>query len=88
MAEISNSVCQTARLATLDELLKTTVRLYFNPPPARDTLRAWLDAAKVPRFKSNPTAKRGGGPCYYQVSAVEKLFRARTMTVRLAQVFA
>ena len=69
----------SARLATLDRLLETVIPLFLDPPPSRDTVRALLDAANVPRFKTNPTAKRGGGPCYYSVSAVEKLFRSRTL---------
>jgi hypothetical protein len=70
-----------ARAATLDELLKTVVPLFITPAPSRDTLRVWLDNAGVSRFKANPCAKRGGGPVYYSVSAVEKLFRNRTMGV-------
>jgi hypothetical protein len=68
-----------ARLATIDQLLKTTVLLFLDPPPSRETLRDWFDAAKIPRFKSNPAAKRGGGPCYYSVAHVEKLLRSRTL---------
>ncbi len=64
-----------ARAATIDELLTNTVPNYLAPPPSRDTLRSWLDEARIPRFKSNPTAKRGGGRVYYNVAAVEKLFR-------------
>lgn len=72
-----------ARLATLDELLKTTVPAFLSPSPSRDTLRTWLDDAKVPRFKANPLATRGGGPCYYQVAGVEKLLRSRTLPGKL-----
>ncbi len=74
-----DSTPTNARLATLDRLLETTVRNYSDPVPCRDALRGWLDDARVPRLKSNPTAKRGGGPVYYQVSAVEKMLRARTL---------
>jgi hypothetical protein len=80
MTVTSNS---NARLATLDQLLQTTLPAFLDPVPSRDTLRTWLDAAKVPRFKSNPTAKRGGGPCYYQVAGVEKLLRNRTFPGKL-----
>jgi hypothetical protein len=69
----------TARLATLDELLKVTIPVFLSPPPSREVLRDWFDDAKIPRFKSNPCAKRGGGPVFYSVSAVEKFFRDRTM---------
>ncbi len=67
------------RLATLDKLMETTIAMFMDPVPGRDTIRDWLDMAKVPRFKANPLAKRGGGPCYYDVSAVEKLLRGRMM---------
>ena len=74
----------TARAATIDELLSNVVPNFLQPPPSRDTLRAWLDAANVPRMKSNPHAKRGGGPCYYSVPAVEKLLRSRMLPGRIA----
>ena len=56
-----------ARLATLDGLLETVIPAFLNPPPSRETLRAWFDAARIPRFKANPSAKRGGGQVYYSV---------------------
>ena len=71
-----------ARLATLDQLLQTTIPAFLSPCPSRETLRAWFDAGRVPRFKSNPTAKRGGGPVYYSVAGVEKLMRSRTLSCR------
>jgi hypothetical protein len=52
--------------------------------PSRETLRAWFDQARIPRFKSNPTAKRGGGTVFYSVSAVEKFLQSRTLPCRLA----
>ena len=61
-----------ARLATLEQLLETTIPAFLSPPPSRETLRAWFDAARIPRFKSNPTAKRGGGTVFYSVAGVEK----------------
>ena len=74
-----NAQQQTARLATLDQLIETTLPNFIAPIPSRETLRAWFDAAGIPRFKANPTAKRGGGPCFYSVAGVEKLLRSRTM---------
>ena len=68
-----------ARLATLEELAKTTIPAFLSPVPSGSTLRAWFDSAKIPRFKSNPLAKRGGGPVYYSTSAVEKFLRSRTL---------
>jgi hypothetical protein len=68
-----------ARLATLPELEKTTLPVFINPIPSRETLRAWFDAARVPRFKANLVAKRGGGVVYYSVASVEKFFRSRTL---------
>ena len=69
----------TARLATLDRLRETTIRQFLDPVPSRETLRAQFDAANIPRFKSNPLAKRGGGPVFYSVSAVEKFLRGRML---------
>jgi hypothetical protein len=70
---------QTARLATLDELRKNLFPVHLNPVPCRTTCKNWLDDAKIPRLKTNPFARRGGGPCYYQVSAVEKFLRSRML---------
>jgi hypothetical protein len=68
-----------ARLATLEQLRQTTLAVFLNPVPGPETLRAWFDSANIPRFKSNPTAKRGGGPVFYSVAHVEKYFRSRTL---------
>jgi hypothetical protein len=69
----------TARLATLDVLLETTIPVLLSPPPSRDTLRAWFNQARIARFKANPLARRGGGHVYYSVAAVEKFLRSRTI---------
>jgi hypothetical protein len=68
---------QTARLATIAQLRKTTLAVFIDPVPSSETLRGWFDQANIPRFKSNPSAKRGGGPCFYSVAGVEKFFRSR-----------
>lgn len=73
----------TARLASLDGLLETVIPAYLNPTPTRETLRDWFDAARIPRFKANPAAKRGGGPVFYSVAAVEKFLQTRTLPCRL-----
>jgi len=69
----------TARLETIEQLLENTVPLFLSPPPKKEALKAWLDDAKVPRFKANPTAERGGGTVWYSVAGVEKFFRNRMM---------
>lgn len=74
----------SARLASLEGLLQTTIPAFLNPVPSRETLRAWFDKARIPRFKSNPTARRGGGTVFYSVSAVEKFLQSRTLPCRLA----
>lgn len=74
----------SARLATLESLANTLVQAYLNPVPSHETLRAWFDVARIPRFKANPAAKRGGGPVYYSVAAVEKLLQSRTLPCRLS----
>lgn len=65
-----------ARFANLTELLPV-VETWLCPVPCRASLVRIFDAAGIPRFKANPTAKRGGGPVYYSVAAVEKYFRSR-----------
>ena len=68
-----------ARLATLAQL-RPILSLHIDPIPSDETLRMWFDAGKVPRFKSNPVAKRGGGRVFYSVSGVEKFLQSRTTT--------
>jgi hypothetical protein len=72
-----------ARLATLDQLRKTLIPAQLDPVPSAETLRDWFDEARIPRFKANPTAKRGGGPVFYSVAAVEKFLQTRTLPCRL-----
>lgn len=67
------------RLASLDVIRRDILPLHINPVPTKPTLRTWFDAAGIPRLKCNPSAKRGGGPCFYSVSAVEKLLRSRML---------
>jgi hypothetical protein len=74
----------SSQLATLDQLIQTLIPAYLMPPPGRETLRDWFDKARIPRFKSNPTAARGGGPVYYSVSAVEKFLQSHTLPCRLS----
>lgn len=67
----------SVRLATLRKLREEILPNLIVPVPTEETLRGMFDAANIPRFKTNPIAKRGGGPCYYSVPAVEKYFRNR-----------
>lgn len=76
---MGNLTKSNIRLATLSEIRETTVSAYLSPPPSLETIRDWCDKARVPRFKANPLAKRGGGAVYYSVAAVEKFLRNRTM---------
>jgi hypothetical protein len=46
-------------MATIDTLLETTIPLFLDPVPERETVRTWLDSAGIPKFKANPLAKRG-----------------------------
>jgi len=75
---------RSARLATLNQLLQTVIPAYLTPSPSAFTLRVWFDRERIPRFKSNPTAKRGGGTVFYSVAAVEKFLQSRTLPCRLA----
>ena len=65
------------RLASLDILRKDVLPQFISPVPTKPTLRTWFDAANIPKLKSNPHAKRGGGPVFYSVAAVERLLRSR-----------
>ena len=78
-----NIINSSARLATMDQLIAATIPAFLNPVPCRKTLQKWFDREKIPRLKANPSARRGGGTVYYQVSAVEKLLRSRLLTGRL-----
>ena len=69
----------SARLATLDQLVQTLIPAYLTPVPSHETLRDWFDTARIPRFKANPAARRGGGPVFYSVAAVEKFLQTRTL---------
>jgi hypothetical protein len=77
----------TARLASLNGLRETLLPAFLDPVPSHETLRGWFDAANIPRFKANPAAKRGGGPVYYSVAAVEKFLQSRTLPCRLSPAF-
>jgi len=72
-----------ARLATLAQLRTTVLPAYLDPIPCNRTLQIWFDQAGIPRLKANAAAKRGGGPCFWSVSHVEKFFRTRTLPGRL-----
>lgn len=73
----------SARLATLAQLMQTLIPAHLDPVPSPETLRDWFDTARIPRFKTNPAAKRGGGPVFYSVAGVEKFLQTRTLPCRL-----
>ena len=73
-----------ARLATINQLLQTVIPAHLAPTPCPETLRAWFDQARIPRFKSNPSARRGGGTVFYSVEAVEKFLQSQTLPCRSA----
>jgi len=75
----THTTTSTARVATMGQIRSNVVAAYMDPPPSVETLRRWFDDSRIPRMKANPSAKRGGGPVYYSVPAVEKLLRARTL---------
>lgn len=74
------------RLATLDNLLQSVIPELLSPPPSRATLRAWLDAWQVPRFKANPSAVKGGGVVFYSIPHVQRMIRTRTLAGRLSSL--
>jgi hypothetical protein len=75
-----------ARAATLEKIRSEVAPNFIDPVPSSDTLRDWFDKAGIPRFKANPGATRGGGPCFYQLSAVEKFFRGRMIARPIARL--
>ena len=75
---------QNVRLASLTELRENILPNFIAPVPSVDTLRDWFDSAKIPRLKSNPSAKKGGGTVFYSVAGVEKFFRSRLLNGPLA----
>jgi hypothetical protein len=66
-----------ARLATLPEIRENVLPNFIHPLPSNETLRALFDEYKVRRFKSNPKARRGGGPVFYSIADIENIFRNR-----------
>ena len=72
---------QNSRLATIPQLRQNVLPHFIDPIPTDETLREWFDKAGVPRFKCNPSAKRGGGPVFYQVAGVEKMLRSRLISL-------
>lgn len=83
MNETTETKMGPAKLATLDELIETMLPSFLAPVPGKDTLRNWFDEARIPRFKANPAAKRGGGSVFYSVAAVEKFLHQRTRPCRV-----
>ncbi len=81
-AELHKKNMQRPRLATLDELLKSVVPNFLSPVPPKRTFKGWLDNARIPRFKSNCAASRGGGTCWYSIAATEQFFKNRTTPPR------
>ena len=69
----------TAKLESLDQLIANTLPKLISPVPCKEVLRAWFDEANIPRLKTNPGAKRGGGTVFYSVMAVENFFREMTV---------
>jgi len=70
-------------MAAMPQLRETLIPLYLNPVPGPRALTELFNAAGVPRFKSNPGAKRGGGTVYWSVAHVERLLRQRVLPGRL-----
>ena len=83
----ATSIQTTARLATLEEVIKFLAN-HMTPVPSKESLRALFDDARIPRFKANMLARRGGGPVYYSLPAIEKLLRNRTVPCRMPSVSA
>lgn len=72
-------ITTTARFASLETICEKIIPLFLDPPPKPVSIKRLLDRNRVPRCKANPSARRGGGYCYYHVATVEQLLR-RTFT--------
>jgi hypothetical protein len=77
-----NANISNARLADMAQIREHLSNI-LTPVPAPDTLRALFKRARIPQFKSNPLAVRGGGRVFYSVPHVEKLFRSQLAPARL-----
>lgn len=66
-----------AHTATAKVIHEKIARLLFDPPPKLETFRDMLIRGGVPYTKSNPDAKRGGGPQYFHVAAAERFLRRK-----------
>ncbi len=64
-----------AKLATVDELMKTLVPSYLDPVPTKRTLKEWFKRANISFLKANPNARNGGGVVWYSVAEVERMLR-------------
>ena len=73
----------TSAWQRLHRCARSPLPAHLDPVPSAETLRIWFDRERVPRFKSNPSAKRGGGPVYYSVLHVERLLRDRLLPGKL-----
>ncbi len=56
------NVQNQARLATMPVLRETILPNFLSPVPSCDTLRVWFIKAKIPKFKINGAARKGGRP--------------------------
>ena len=64
------------RFKSLAQLKPGLFAGYLDPMPSDFSLRAFLQRNRVPFIKANPGAKRGGGACFYCVTAAEKALRS------------
>lgn len=74
---IANHVTCTPRLATLARIKSDVLPGYFDELPSDETLRNHFRAAGIPFIKRNRAAKRGGGPVFWEISAIERYLKAQ-----------
>jgi hypothetical protein len=77
---VSNENVVAARMMTTNELLTRVFPNFISPVPTKRALAEMLHRHRIPFWKSNVAAARGGGPVYWQVSAVERLLRQTVTT--------
>jgi hypothetical protein len=63
---------------TAAQLRDGIVSEYLLPPPTTRAITMWLKREGVAYTKSNPKAKRGGGPVYFSVAGARRVFESMT----------
>jgi hypothetical protein len=69
----------------MKDLREGLLKAWLSTVPCSITLTKWFDENKIPRIKSNPSAKRGGGSVFWSVSHIEKLLTRSLLPGRIIE---